>query len=116
MNPDDVPEVMRYLDHREKGGYSTHELQFFPLDPSTPPFTVLVYIATQSNPNYLGPSSAEAIAKQVVDSSGQSGHNSEYVLRLAKAMRDIAPEVEDAHLFCIEMKVTELMQTNVDHK
>ena len=101
---------MRYLDHREKGGYSTQELKFFPLDPSKPAFTVLVYIATQNNPDYLGPSSVEAIAQQIVESSGQSGHNSEYILQLAKAMRDIAPGVEDTHLFCIEMKVTELMQ------
>ena len=112
VNPKDIPDVMSYLNHRERGGYTTHEVPFYPKD-EQPSYTVLVYIATEVNIHYLGPAPTEVLAKQVVTSRGPSGCNAEYVLELAKAMCQIAPLVRDEHLFGLEAKVKELLHLNM---
>ena len=109
VDPHDVPEVMAYLDHRETG-YTRHELTFYPHDISSQTLTVLVYIATKTNPNHLGPAPLETIAHQIIISRGKSGNNIEYVMELAKSMRLIAPHVVDSHLYELEAKIKELLQ------
>ena len=42
---------------------------------------------------------------QVVYSEGNTGHNVEYVLRLAEWIRDTMPDVEDDHLFSLEAHI-----------
>lgn len=123
VQPSDVPDVMAYLDHRERGGYTTHKVLFHPkhlqqqqhqqCDPKMTTFTVLAYIATEVNPNYLGPAPVEDLAKQVVGSRGPSGCNAEYILNLAQAMRQIAPGVKDDHLFSLEGKVREQLEVKL---
>ena len=49
---------------------------------------------------------------QVVYSSGNSGHNVEYVLRLADWMRDKLPDIEDDHLYTIESHIRRIIQEN----
>ena len=110
VDPHDVPEVMEYLDRREAGGYTTHELTFYPHDISFQTFTVLVYIATERNPNHLGPAPLDTMAHQIITSQGKSGDNIEYVMELAKSMRVIAPHVVDHHLYELEARIKELMQ------
>jgi len=103
--PDSVPEVMAYLNHREKGGYTLHNVEFNPKDKSFINFSVYVYIATESNKQFLGDAPMADIAKQIAKSKGPSGENSEYVLRLAKAVREMG--VYDGHLFDLEKLVSE---------
>jgi cation transport protein ChaC len=102
----DVKLIMAALDYREKGGYSLetvelkfHSDEFLSVDG-------LVYVGTPDNPNYLGPETAERIAAQVVASTGPSGPNDEYVLRLAEALRVLG--ADDPHVFEIERFVREL--------
>ena len=109
VNPSDVQEVMAYLDHREKGGYTTREVTFYPQDRHEGSFPTLVYMATESNPNYLGSAPLAAIAEQVVRSTGPSGDNTEYVLELARALHSLVPWVEDSHLYSLERIVLELL-------
>ncbi|KAJ8269901.1 hypothetical protein GJAV_G00108050 [Gymnothorax javanicus] len=99
-----VEESLKYLNMREVelGGYITKAVEFIPRGDDEAPVLALVYIATADNPIYLGPASPEEIAAQIVVSRGKSGHNIEYLLRLAGFMRLYCPEVEDAHLFSIE--------------
>lgn len=88
--------VLEGLDHREKGGY---ERQVAPLrfaDDAEGP-EALLYVATPENANYLGPAPLPHIARQVRHSVGPSGPNTEYVLRLADALR--AMGADDAHVF-----------------
>eukprot|EP00794_Sanderia_malayensis_P018145 gene18145-19955_t len=108
--PRSVPEVMAYLDHREKGGYTLHSVQFYPKDGFSIPFKVLVYIATESNEEYLGDAPLNDIAKQIATSRGPSGENSEYLLRLAQAVRVMG--VRDDHLFELETRVTQELINN----
>jgi cation transport regulator ChaC len=95
--------VLDQLDHREKGGYARHH-EPVRERPDAPPFaTALVYVATPDNENYLGCAPLPAIADQVVNSRGPSGKNSDYVLRLAAALRAIG--AHDDHVFRLEALV-----------
>ena len=111
----DVPEVMAYLNKREKisGGYTTKQILFYPSDDhNMPPFEVLLYIATENNPEYLGPAPASSIARQIVSSAGPSGCNVEYLMELARSMKEIAPIYYDEHLFTLEAEVVKLLTVN----
>jgi len=109
VHPKDVPDVMAYLNKRETSSYATHKVSFYPREKEMPSFTVLVYIGTETHPNYLGPSPITALVDQVMKSRGHSGCNPDYVLQLAKVMREIAPDVQDEHLFSLESKLKEKM-------
>jgi cation transport regulator ChaC len=88
-------EVLARLDLREKGGYDRVQAELHFGDGDEPRRSRgLLYVATPANPNYLGPAPLEAIAKQVLASSGPSGRNLEYVLRLAEALREICPDLD----------------------
>ncbi len=103
--PDDkVEEVKEHLDFREKGGYEIFPVKFYPQDDEEP-FTLNIYTGNDDNPFYLGPAPLEEIAKQINDSEGPSGKNSEYLFQLATAMRNLVPHVTDSHLFELERHV-----------
>lgn len=82
--PEHRHEVLARLDVREQGGYDRHQLHATLIDGRA--VQSLVYVATEDNPNYLGPAPLEAIAAQVRRSVGPSGPNIEYVLELAEAL------------------------------
>ncbi|XP_019742661.1 glutathione-specific gamma-glutamylcyclotransferase 1-like [Hippocampus comes] len=102
-----IKEAFQYLNIREGviGGYVTEMVEFIPREKDVDTVHALVYIATSDNPAYLGPASAQEIANQIAVCRGKTGHNTEYLLRLADFMRLCCPEVEDEHLFSIEAAV-----------
>ena len=101
--PDEVETVLAKLDHREQGGYERH-----PTWVHTERWAreALVYVATPQNPNYLGPAPVPEIAAQVRRSHGPSGANTEYVLRLAEALRGIG--ADDPHVFDLERELRDV--------
>ncbi len=101
--PEAAEDVVRRLDHREKGGYRRHLEPVCERDQAPPFATALVYIATPANENYLGCAPLPAIADQVIASAGPSGSNAEYVLELAATLR--AMGAVDAHVFRLEALV-----------
>lgn len=112
-------EALDYLNNREMtlGGYSQQITLFHPspapdqASSPLPPFPVLVFVASpNSGPYWLGPASPQEIAEQVVSSTGPSGHNVEYLLKLAEWMHAALPEVWDDHLFTIEQQVRKLVK------
>ncbi|XP_028160365.1 putative glutathione-specific gamma-glutamylcyclotransferase 2 [Ostrinia furnacalis] len=113
IRTEDIDQVTKHLDYREKNGYSKKTVTFHPKDKSIEPFSLTLYIATEENESYAGAASVEDIAKQVVNCQGPSGPNKEYVYNLAKAMRQLAPDVYDEHLFALE---TSLRQIDPDVK
>jgi cation transport protein ChaC len=100
---DSLESVLARLDHREKGGYDRVEVELHLAadseecnshGSSSERAVGLMYIATESNPNYLGPAPLEIIAQQVMDARGPSGPNPEYVSRLAQALTEICPTLD----------------------
>jgi len=100
--------ALPYLNNREcdLGGYRTTLSMFHPRN-SDQSFPVLLYVATPSNKHWLGDGSLPSIADQIVESEGNSGHNVEYLLRLADFVRENVPEASDDHLFGLEKLVKE---------
>ncbi|XP_045756283.1 glutathione-specific gamma-glutamylcyclotransferase 1 [Mirounga angustirostris] len=98
-----VSEALKYLNVREAvlGGYDTKEVTFYPQDSPDQPLKALAYVATPQNPGYLGPAPEEAIATQILACRGFSGHNLEYLLRLADFMQLCGPQAQDEHLAAI---------------
>lgn len=96
-----APATFEQLDEREKNGYLrfTTPLEF---DDGTSA-KGLVYIADKGNAAWLGHASAEAIADQIDVSAGFSGPNSDYVLFLAKALRDLG--ATDPHVFAVAARL-----------
>jgi cation transport regulator ChaC len=99
------------LDYREKNGYERVEV--------TLSFTShgghergVVYVAPIGNGAYLGPAPLAAIARQIAASRGPSGHNADYLLRLAEALR--ALDAHDPHVFDLEQIVRRL-HGNIDN-
>jgi cation transport protein ChaC len=105
--------ALKYLEQREctLGGYETVYSKFYPHKASEfsgitgEAFPVIIYIATPQNEYWLGGDDNATIASQIVKASGPSGHNIEYLLRLAQFMRDELPHAVDEHLFEIEKLV-----------
>lgn len=93
-----TPEVFQQLDYREKNGYLrvAADMQ---LDNGASA-EGLVYIAAPNNDAWLGPASERQIAEQIDASHGPSGHNRDYLLALARALRELS--AHDAHVFTIE--------------
>jgi cation transport protein ChaC len=87
-------DVFEHLDHREKNGYSRLDTPMLLADGRE--FTGTVYIADENNPAFLGPADAAAIAGQIDRSRGPSGSNRDYLLELARALRDLG--IVDEHV------------------
>lgn len=95
--PSDQAAVLASLDHREKGGYARHEVEFVRADEDyQETLRVLVYVAAPDNVNYLGEASLESIAEEVRQSSGPSGRNVDYVLNLARELERL--DIDDPHV------------------
>ena len=101
--PEVAEQVIAGLDHRERGGYASVELEVQLLGPDPRRASARMYLATPDNPNYLGPAPVPVIAEQILRSHGPSGPNLEYLLRLAEALRDLA--ADDDHVFALEHEV-----------
>jgi cation transport regulator ChaC len=87
--------ILAHLDDRERGGYARHVVDVHAAHSTT--FRALVFIATEANPEYLGPAPVLEIADQIRRARGPSGPNVEYALRLAEALR--ALDADDSHVF-----------------
>jgi cation transport regulator ChaC len=99
-----TPEEFAHLDHREKNGYLRLATDIRFGDGNS--VEGLVYIATHENAAYLGPATEYEIARQIASAQGPSGPNSEYLLELAQALRELG--MDDPHVFEIEKHLGEL--------
>lgn len=98
--------ALPYLENREcaLGGYVTTVSTFYSREENRN-FPVIIYIATNKNEHWLGDAPLHSIAQQIFECSGPSGHNVEYLLRLAEFMHRYLPEAHDEHLFALELLV-----------
>ncbi|XP_043262592.1 glutathione-specific gamma-glutamylcyclotransferase 1 [Colletes gigas] len=98
--------ALPYLKNREctLGGYVTTLSTFYSRD-GNKDVTAIIFIATCKNEQWLGEAPLNSIATQISECSGPSGHNVEYLLRLAEFMHRYLPEAQDEHLFTLELLV-----------
>jgi len=96
--------VFNHLDVREKNGYLrlTTEMNFADGTHDKG----LVYIATPDNEAYLGEASECDIARQIRYAEGTSGPNCEYLIKLARSLRELG--LNDRHVFDIEMHILQI--------
>lgn len=100
-----TPEEFAHLDHREKNGYLRLATEIAFEDGSSA--EGIVYIATHENAAFLGPASERDIARQIAIARGPSGPNSEYLLALARALRELGKH--DEHVHAIELHLAEFI-------
>lgn len=118
------PDALEYLENREcsLGGYLVTTSKFYPHNHCSPwevfsgeAFPVQLYIATEQSRHWHGEAPLPALAEQICESSGPSGHNVEYVLRLAQFIRTEIPEIDDCHLFELEALIHRVLEArNID--
>ena len=107
LHAENLSRTLDHLDYREKGGYERLSLPIRFDDGSA--VNGMTYHATPDNHNYLGEATTVEIARQVVASSGPSGHNIEYVLKLAQSLEEMGKD--DEHVFTLAALV-ERVDTN----
>ncbi|MCP4333617.1 MAG: gamma-glutamylcyclotransferase [Gammaproteobacteria bacterium] len=97
--------VFEQLDEREKNGYLRFATELTFADGTAA--TGLTYIATPDNEAYLGEASEYEIARHICSAEGASGANSDYLLDLAKALRELGQQ--DDHVFEIETHICKIL-------
>ncbi|MEN3296599.1 MAG: glutathione-specific gamma-glutamylcyclotransferase [Burkholderiales bacterium] len=99
-----TPQVFDQLDYREKNGYLRVATKISFEDGGNA--EGLVYIAPQDNAAFLGPENERDIAKQIAAAAGPSGRNRDYLIELARALRELGKD--DPHVFAIEQHLMEI--------
>ncbi|XP_037800896.1 putative glutathione-specific gamma-glutamylcyclotransferase 2 isoform X2 [Penaeus monodon] len=103
-------EVMAHLDHREKDGYQRTPVTFFPQEAALKPWELIIYLGSETNPFYTGPTKEDEIAQIIASAAGPSGSNKEYLFQLAQTMRSL--NINDNHLYSIENKVKSITENS----
>nr|CDI53506.1 -domain-containing protein [Melanopsichium pennsylvanicum 4]SNX84364.1 related to JJJ1 \ len=121
IDPEHAAVVRQYLDYREKNGYSAMHVPLYTKsqegDEEKEAMVLknaLVYVGLPSNPAFVGPQSLDALAQRIYTCVGPSGSNPEYLLNLASAVRELAPQSVDHHLFSLEKRLLLLQEQDVD--
>ena len=112
VEPGQWETVLRHLDLREVGGYDRVALSLGLAD-SDRRLEAVTYVATDDNRNFLGEAPISDIARQVLTAEGPSGHNVDYVLELARALRQLG--TDDDHAFALETEVRRLVDSPPEH-
>ncbi|KAG5479109.1 hypothetical protein LSCM1_02959 [Leishmania martiniquensis] len=117
--PEKLNTIFQALDVREKAGYERllvtlydprsslaaggkdHQLSLAEkgVDTRGKAVVCLCYSATEDNADYLGPATMEAMARQILNSTGPSGPNKEYLYRLDRSLREMG--ATDPHVFAL---------------
>lgn len=92
-------DVFEHLDHREKNGYERYPVRVS-LDTSGLTVDGLVYVAAEDNHAYLGPADLADVASHISRAHGPSGSNTDYLLQLADALRQLGDD--DPHVYALE--------------
>ncbi|KAF8508760.1 ChaC-like protein [Gautieria morchelliformis] len=106
IDPKYESEVREYLDYREKDGYTVDSTDVYAIvDGKEQVVVPQVYVGRNDNPSFVGSEPLDALAEHIWSSVGPSGRNKarDYLYDLAAAVRKLAPESYDSHLFALEV-------------
>lgn len=95
------------MDFREKDGYTIEEIDIYSIEDGKEKIVIhgaIVYVGRNDNPSYVGYEPLDALADRIWHSIGPSGRNKDYLYSLADAVRHLAPESHDSHLYALETK------------
>jgi len=88
LDSEQKEDILKNLDYREKGGYERRKIEISLIcpDDTTSKVTGITYLAPPENQHYMGESSLENIAAQILASAGPSGSNLDYLFELEKEL------------------------------
>ena len=96
------PDVFAHLDHREINGYERNRVDIHFDDGKT---LGVVYRAAEDNFAFLGAAPLDEMVTQIKRCAGRSGRNVDYVLELARSLRQL--DVTDPHVFELDALIRE---------
>jgi len=99
IDPAEAKPILRALDEREVAGFERRQVPLHDRAGGDPFAQGTTWIAEHGNPHFAGTLDEPAIAAYVRRSHGPSGANSDYVIALADALRELG--IEDAHVEAI---------------
>jgi len=100
-------EVLAALDHREQGGYARVAIEAALLDGAgAASVLATTWIATPDNPYHLGPAELPEMVTQILASTGPSGTNLEYVLKLDETLRALG--IDDPHVAAVARALADI--------
>ncbi|KAH9990495.1 ChaC-like protein [Russula vinacea] len=106
IDPAHATEVRAYLDLREKDGYTLERVDVYGLVDGVHETVVIpgaeCYVGRSDNPSFIGSEPLGVLTNTIWHAVGPSGRNKDYVYNLAAALRVLAPEADDSHLFALE--------------
>ncbi|KAI0677023.1 ChaC-like protein-domain-containing protein [Trametes maxima] len=101
IDPAHAAEVRDYLGRWcLHDGYTLEEIDIYGLEDGHEK----CYVGRPDNPSFIGSEPIDQLAERIWHSVGPSGPNKEYLYRLAEAVRRLAPESHDSHLFELEVR------------
>ncbi|KAF8525266.1 ChaC-like protein [Hysterangium stoloniferum] len=135
IEPKHEQAVREYLDFREKDGYTIDKTDVYGIIDGREKVVVpqvesgsnckasstiavaplmvrlilhQVYVGRKDNPSFVGSQPLNALAEHIWKSVGPSGRNKDYLYDLATAVRQLAPDSYDSHLYALEVRLKEL--------
>ncbi|EKM60646.1 uncharacterized protein PHACADRAFT_246680 [Phanerochaete carnosa HHB-10118-sp] len=111
IDPQYESEVRDYLDYREKDGYTIEEIDVWSFEDGREVVVApkcYTYVGLPSNPSFIGSQPIESLAERIWQSVGPSGRNKDYLYELSAAVRKLAPESHDSHLYALETRCRKL--------
>ena len=102
--------ALPYLEKREDNYICATVAFYVKGEDTAAPLQARTYIADPCNRWWLGEAPLEDICMQIVHCRGDSGHNVEYLLRLAEYVRLHLPADRDPELFRLEALVREQLR------
>ncbi|RSH93087.1 hypothetical protein EHS25_007440 [Saitozyma podzolica] len=102
IDPVKEDEVRAYLEHREKNGYTSHDVHVYSMDENEREVIAVedatIWIGKLDNPAFVGYEYPDHLAATIVQRHGPSGPN-----KLAESVRELYPHVRDDYLFDLEV-------------
>ncbi|KIP08557.1 hypothetical protein PHLGIDRAFT_376380 [Phlebiopsis gigantea 11061_1 CR5-6] len=111
INPLYESEVRDYLDYREKDGYTIEEIDVWGVEDGREAVVApkaFTYVGLPNNPSFIGSEPIDQLAEHIWKSVGPSGPNKDYLYELTTAVRRLAPESHDSHLYALETRCRKL--------